>query len=74
MDLVNWLLLDLLVAERMRVQSGPPGRPTRPASSGGVKRALASAFMRLGLRLDPAASERLAGRALTVARTEGRRS
>lgn len=75
----NWSTPEFVAAERMRRRAyeydatrSVPSAPRAPA--GGVRRAFAAAFVRLGLRLDPAAGERLAAGALTLARPEGRHS
>jgi len=66
MNNYNWLIAELLVEQRARELAAPRTRvEPEPAGGGGVRRALASAFVRLGLRLDPAAGERLSGLALS---------
>ena len=76
MDSFNWLIAEMLIKERQREATMlARTAPERHASRGGVKHALATSFVRLGLRLDPAAGEGQAGDgALTLARPEGRRS
>jgi hypothetical protein len=59
MDPMTYLAAQLLVVERLRARPAPPRLPTRVAATGGARRALAAAFVRLGLRLDPAAGEGL---------------
>lgn len=75
----NWTTPEFVAAERMRRRAyeydlvrSAPSAPHAPA--GGVRRAFAAALVRLGLRLDPAAGEGLAGGALTLAQPEGRHS
>jgi hypothetical protein len=78
--MMDWTTPEFVAAERMRRRAyeydlvrSVPSAPRAPA--GGVRRAFAATFVRLGLRLDPAAGECLAGDgALTLARPEGRRS
>jgi len=77
MDNFNWLIAELLVEQRMRERLAECGRlpPTPPgprAERAGVKRALASTFVRLGLRLDPAAGEGLGSPPLPMAQSAGR--
>ena len=64
MDLVNWTIIAILTGQRLREQRGEFQRlhlkaSASPAGRSGVRSALASAFVRWGLRLDPAAGERL---------------
>lgn len=77
MDNFNWIILELL--SQLRTQErhlAPPLRPSRNGPSGeqrgGVRRALASTFVRLGLRLDPAAGEGLGAFDLPPARKGAR--
>ena len=77
MDNYNWLVLELL--GQLKAQEhhrAPPLRPSRNGPSGeqrgGVRRALASTFVRLGLRLDPAAGEGLGAFDLPPARKGAR--
>jgi len=61
MDPYNWLVAEILVQQRAReLAAHPRGLPERPGRAG-LRRTLASAMVRLGLRLDPAAGERLGG-------------
>ena len=78
MDSFNWPLLELLYMQTARdrqlaLQPLPPTRNGSRRQRGGVKRALASTFVRLGLRLDPAAGEGLGVLDLSLAQPEGRR-
>ncbi len=60
MDQYNWLIAEILVQQRAReLDAQPRELPERPGRAG-LRRTLASAIVRLGLRLDPAAGERLA--------------
>ena len=77
MDGLNWLVLELLWEQEMRRGRSPlprrPVPPNRPREGSSVKRALAAALVRLGLRLDPAAGEGLGALSLPLARPEARR-
>ena len=56
----NWLFAEILVQQRAHeLAARPRALPARPGA--GLRGTLASAIVRLGLRLDPAAGERLAG-------------
>lgn len=73
---MNWITPELAAAEaiRRRGYAYDPAHPHERAprtQAGGLRRAIAATFVRLGLRLDPAAGERLASGALTLARPEG---
>ena len=64
MDPLNWTIVTILTDERLRGQRAEfqrlhpkAGEPDEPRS--GIRSALASTFVRWGLRLDPAAGERL---------------
>lgn len=76
MDFNNWVVLEMLATEQARDRAGER-QALLPEEShprrGGVKRALAAAFVRLGLRLDPAAGEGLSGFELSPVRREARR-
>lgn len=75
MDNFDWYLLELLVEQKARERRLAP-QPVPPAQDrqrGGMKRALASTFVRLGLRLDPAAGEGLGAFDLSLAGQEARR-
>ena len=78
MDNLNWLVLELLSQETIREQR-LPSRPLAAVSGeprdghGGIKRALAAHFVRLGLRLDPAAGEGQGAFRLPLAQQEGGR-
>ena len=64
MDPLNWTIVSILTDDRVRAhraefqqlhpQAGEPDEPPP-----GIRSALASTFVRWGLRLDPAAGERL---------------
>ena len=76
MDSYNWLLLELMTQQASRAllltSQRSDRRPVPPTADGsGVKRSLASALVRLGLRLDPAAGEGLGASDLALARAEG---
>ena len=76
MDFNNWIMLEMLATEqaqdraRERGALSPEEDHSRP---GGIKRALAATFVRLGLRLDPAAGEGLSGLELSPVQREARR-
>ena len=76
MDFNNWAMLEILAAEQARDRTRER-QPLSPEENhprrGGVRRALAAAFVRLGLRLDPAAGEGLSGLELSPVRQEARR-
>jgi hypothetical protein len=76
MDFNNWYMLEILAAEQAR-DHALERQALSPVESdsrrGGIKRGLAAAFVRLGLRLDPAAGEGLSGFELSPARREARR-
>ncbi len=60
MDSLNWLIAEMLIQERQREAAQLSHVAPEPrARNGGVKHALAATFVRLGLRLDPAAGEGL---------------
>ena len=61
MDQFTWLIAEILVQQRERELAAHPYAPSAPARRDGLRRALATTMVRLGLRLDPAAGERLAG-------------
>ena len=71
MDQCNWLIAEILVQQRAQQLAQEPHLPPEPPAHNGLRRSLATAIVRLGLRLDPRAGEPLA-RALAYAR-EGRR-
>lgn len=76
MDFNNWIMLEILAAEQARdhAREQQPLSPVEHDSRrAGIKRALAAAFVRLGLRLDPAAGEGLSGFELSPTRREARR-
>ena len=71
----NTYVLELLAEERARERLRSLERPAPAGDSsrvpqGGIKRALAASFVRLGLRLDPAAGEGLG--AIDLAAREAR--
>ncbi len=76
MDFNNWVVLEILAAEQARDRArerrarSPEENESRPD---GIKRALAAAFVRLGLRLDPAAGDGLSGLEVSPVRREARR-
>ena len=63
MDNMNWLITSILAEQRLKEGLADAARHQQlygtTAPSGGTKRAVASALVRLGLRLDPAAGEGL---------------
>jgi hypothetical protein len=60
MDQYNWFIAEILVQQRARELAAQPRTlPERPGRAS-LRRTLAMAILRLGLRLDPAAGERLA--------------
>ena len=60
MDNFNWLVAEYMVRERAeRAASAPHAQPEPPAHPS-LRRTLATTIIRLGLRLDPHAGERLA--------------
>jgi len=63
MENMNWLLTSILVEQRLREGLAGAAREQQlhdvTTTGGGTKRAVASALVRLGLRLDPAAGEGL---------------
>ena len=76
MDFNNWFMLEILANERVRDHARERQALSlveNDSRRGGIKRALAAAFVRLGLRLDPAAGEGLSGLELSPARREARR-
>ncbi len=78
MDNFNWFVLELLLEQRMcelrqAAQRLTPALHASREERGGIKRALAASLVRLGLRLDPAAGERLGAFDLAVAQPEARR-
>ena len=70
MDQYNWLVAEILVQQRAREFASRPRELPEPPVHDGLRRTLATAMVRLGLRLDPAAGERLAALAFAP---EGRR-
>jgi hypothetical protein len=58
MESLNLLIAEMLIQERQH-EAIMLSRvaPVRPESRGGIRHALATTFVRLGLRLDPAAGE-----------------
>ena len=70
MDQFNWLIAELLVQQRAQELASRPRRLPEGAAHKGLRRTLATAIVRLGLRLDPKAGEPLA-RAFAYVR-EGR--
>ncbi|MCH8993775.1 MAG: hypothetical protein IH959_02275 [Chloroflexi bacterium] len=76
MDFNNWVMLEMLATEQAQDRARERGARSpeeNESRRGGIKRALAAAFVRLGLRLDPAAGEGLSGLELSPARREARR-
>ena len=71
MDQFNWLVAELLVQQRAKELAQEPHMPPEAPAHTGLRRTVATAIVRLGLRLDPKAGEPLA-RAFAYAR-EGRR-
>ena len=72
MDQFNWLVAELLVQQRAQeLASQEPHMPPEQPGRNGLRRTLATAIVRLGLRLDPKAGEPLAN-GFAYAR-EGRR-
>ena len=61
MDSFNWLMAELLNEQRERLfaTQRPPLPPIEAPERAGMRRTLATIFVRLGLRLDPAAGEGL---------------
>ena len=64
MDPLNWTIVALLTEERLRGHRAEFQRPhpevsASPARRPSIRSALASTFVRWGLRLDPGAGERL---------------
>jgi hypothetical protein len=71
MDSFSWLIAEMLIKERDREATMlARTAPERHASRGGVKHALATTFVRLGLRLDPAAGEGLGAFGAPLVRQE----
>jgi len=71
MDSFSLLIAEMLIQERQREFALPPhAAPELRNARGGIKRALATTFVRLGLRLDPAAGERLGALSVTLAGQE----
>ncbi len=72
MDSFNWYVLDNLysqeVSERDLAWPVLQEEARKHEQGGGVKRALASCLVRVGLRLDPAAGEGLRAPALSMTR------
>ncbi len=61
MEQFNWLVTEILLQQRARaLASQQPRMLPEPPRHDGLRRTLATAMVRLGLRLDPAAGERLA--------------
>jgi hypothetical protein len=75
MENFNWLMAELLVEQRERLLAAQSAHvlDPPPQEHGGVKHALATKLVRLGLRLDPAAGEGLGPRELALAGRDGRR-
>ena len=71
MDNFNWLIAEILVQQRAQQIAQEPRMLPETTGHNGLRRTLATAIVRLGLRLDPKAGEPLA-RAFAYAR-EGRR-
>jgi hypothetical protein len=73
MDQYSWLVAEIMVRQRARELASQPRALPEPPGPGraGLRRTLASAMVRLGLRLDPTAGERLA--AAFAFASEGRR-
>ena len=72
MDQFNWLVAEYLVQQRaQQLASQAPHMPPEQPRRNGLRRTLATAFVRVGLRLDPKAGEPLA-KGFAYAR-EGRR-
>ena len=77
MNNFNWVILELLAEHTMRErilasQQRALAANERRDGRSGVKRALASRLVRLGLRLDPAAGEGLGAFELPLAQRNGR--
>ena len=71
MDSFNLLITEMLIEERQReLALAAHAAPERHSSRGGMKRALAATFVRVGLRLDPAAGEGLHAFGVTLAGQE----
>ena len=74
MDSFNWFVFDILysreVRERELALQVLQEEARKQQRGGGVKRALASCLVRVGLRLDPAAGEGLRAPKLPLARPE----
>lgn len=76
MNNMSWLVMELMAQQaqreqELRSQHLPPAWH-EPRDGRGVKHALASTLVRLGLRLDPAAGEGLGAYELSLARPESR--
>ncbi len=76
MDNLNWLMIEMMTEQTMRERrlASRPVPPDPDPQRGGIKRALASALVRLGLRLDPAAGEGLRAGPLPLGRPEAGQS
>jgi hypothetical protein len=71
MEGLNLLIAEMLIQERQHETTMRSHvAPVRPRSRGGVKHALATTFVRLGLRLDPAAGEGVRTFSATLVRQE----
>ena len=71
MDSLNLLIAEMLIKERRHdAMMFAHTAPVRPSSRSGVKHALATTFVRFGLRLDPAAGEGLNAFGPTLVRQE----
>jgi hypothetical protein len=71
MDSLNVLIAEMQIkARQLEATKLSDQAPVRPELRGGIKRALATTFVRLGLRLDPAAGERLGALSVTLAGQE----
>ncbi len=72
MEHFNWLLQQVLAEQALRRSNERP--VLVPERHRGVKRALATSLVRLGLRLDPAAGEGPGSPPLPMAQRAGRSS
>ena len=73
---MNWLVMELMAQQALREQElrsqHLPPDWHEPRDGRGVRRALASTLVRLGLRLDPAAGEGLGAYELSLAHPQPR--